>query len=475
MKYASQKQSETGSIIVSLLIIIIILAGFVYGLLSFANASIVRSRQRVSALQSQYAAESGADMAISKLNDDSTYAGTGGEVTLLDSERYKATFEATVLPGDDDKQRYIEATGYIYMPADASTASFTHEIEVTAEQSAATTSNAMLSRNIISLSGGVKSVTATDVFVNGYVELDKNDTNLIAETITVADRDTGPDNCSIGGRGNLSKPDSFSDPDQTKTKIHTAYNNCISPPGNSNTTDFDVMANQNDIEKVQSTFIPWSYIIDDTYGASPTGCAEWTTGDAIRDIPESGNEKLTHYPDTDSGISSGCGNDGDLDLGNNQYNIHDHVHVRANFCEATGCTPTFHNPDTGTSGLKFIFVEGWINFERMTTTPDSGPIVFVSLGSDPEEKLDRCPLGASIFLGNNGDTVAPAAFLLANNGVCLDRTRFGDEPALGGLSGKNIYVGTNPGTPFDLKLDPAFPTEEIPIDLAWRAIRYREL
>jgi hypothetical protein len=66
-------------------------------------------------------------------------------------------------------------------------------------------------------------------------------------------------------------------------------------------------------------------------------------------------------------------------------------------------------------------------------------------------------------------------YLLANNGVCLDKTKFGSNPALGGVSGKNIYVATNPGTPFDLSINTAFNSSYVPINLAWHAERYRRL
>ena len=41
------------------------------------------------------------------------------------------------------------------------------------------------------------------------------------------------------------------------------------------------------------------------------------------------------------------------------------------------------------------------------------------------------------------------------NGLCIDKTKFDNSPALGGISGKNIYVASNPSTPRDLALDPA--------------------
>jgi hypothetical protein len=474
MKYQTNT-NNSGSITVSILIITVLLSSLIYGLITISVATISRSRQRIYTLQAQYTAESGADSAISLLNQDNAYSGTTGPMELVDSQRYRATFETTVSTTGDPKRRIIVATGNVYVPATATSPNFTHIIEVTAEQSTTETTSALLSRNIIDLESGVKSVTARDIYANGYIRLNNNPTELIAENIVVADRNTGPGNCSIGGRGLLVKPDTFTDPSQTKTSVRTAFNNCLDPPGNNNNAEFDISPNLGTLPKIQSTYIPWSEVMDASYLAAPGGCADWTTGASPRTIPSTGNDKRTHYPDTDNGIATGCGNNGDIDLGSAQYTITDHVHIRANLCEANGCEPTFNNPDTGPNSIKFIFVEGWINFDRLTTVPGSGPIVFVSYGSDPASKASRCPLGGSIFLGNSGNSSASAAYFLATNGVCIDRTRFGSEPALGGISGKNIFIGSNPGTPFDLMLDPTFPVEEIPVDLSWRAVRFRRL
>lgn len=476
MNKEMNETNENGSIIVSILIITLFLSSFIFSLIVLANSNLTRARGRILLLQAQYAAESGADAAIAQFNSGNTsYSGTGGEITVLDNSLYRSTYQVTVIAGADAKEKIITATGRLYAPKTASTASYSRKIEVISQRSSSATSSSMVSRNIIDIQSGVKTIRAKDVFVNGYINMNRNTTDLVAENITVADKNTGASNCSIGGTGNLVKPTSFTTPGQTKTSIKVAYNNCISPPGNSSNANFDVSPNITTISKIQSTLLPWSQFMDNSYQNSPGGCNDWTSGSSPRSIPSTGNTKKTHYPDNGSNIIVSCGASGSLALGSNTYTIRDHVHVRASFCAASACTPTFNNPDTGAAGIKFIFVEGTINFDGLTTSPGSGPIVFVSYGTDPASKAADCPLGGAIYLGKNGTASAPAAYLLANNGVCLDKTKFGTNPALGGLSGKNIFVATNSGTPFDLGLDTGFPVSEIPIDLAWRAVRYRRL
>lgn len=473
-KFAKSKQQ--GSVLVSILVITLFLSIIITSLIVLANANLTRARNRIFLLQSQYAAESAVDAAIAELNaGNDGYSGSLTDVTVLSNSKYKSSYTMTVQPGVNNKQKIITATGKVFVPATAIPARFERKIQVLAERSSSTTSSSILSRNIIETDSSVKTLKARDVYVNNYIKMNKTQTEFIAENITVAGKNTGALNCSIGGTGQLIKPGVFTNPAQTKTKLTLAFNNCISPPGNTSNANFDVLANQINIAKINSTYIPVSAYMDASYQSAAGGCNDWTTGSFPRDIPSTGNTKKTHYPFDGTNIEPSCGTSGDLALGSGQYNIKDNVHIRANLCAAAACNPTFYNPDPGAAGLKFVFVEGTINFDGIQTAPGSGPMVFITYGADPISKAVDCPLGGSLYLGKTSTTVAPAIFLLAQNGLCLDKTKFGAAPALGGLSGKNIYLSTNSGTVFDLSLDTGFPVGSIPIDLAWRAARYQRL
>jgi hypothetical protein len=474
MKKARLKNQD-GSIIVSILIISMFLSVMVAAMMVYASSNLSRGKGRVLNLEAQYAAESGADSAIAYLNNDpaASYSGTGGsELTVLNNSMYKATYSTTVAAGGASNEKVITAIGKVYSPASAATPSYTRRIEVTTQRTSDLVGvTGILSRNIIELQSGVKNVYAKDLYVNGYINTNKNTTNIIAENITVAGKNTGASNCSLGGPGNLLKPAAFTSPGQTKTKITMAYNNCINPPGNTSNANFDVLANQTSISKVQSTFIPWSQYMDSSY-LNANSCNDWTAGAFPRNIPFANGSKQTHYPDSGSNISAACGTSGDLSLAAGQYNINANVHIRANLCAASACTPTFYNP---TGSTRYIFVEGSVNFNAVQSAAGSGPIVLISYGADPASKVNLCPLGGAVYIGNNGNTSAPAIYFLANNGICLDKTKFSTSPALGGLSGKNIYIATNPGSPWDLKLDTAFDSSQVPINLAWHATRYRRI
>ncbi len=471
-KHSTRQSEERGAIIVTILVVMIFLTTIILSLIVLSNANLARARSRVLLLQAQYAAESGVDAAIAYFNSgNDTYAGTTSDISLLNTPQYKATYSVTVANGSSAKEKIITAVGKVYASATATTPRYTRTLRVTAQRTSTTTSSSIVSRNIIDIASGVKKVVGKDVYVNGFINLNKNTTDLIAENITVAGKNTGSGNCSIGGSGNLVKPTTFTTPGQTKTQVRVAFNNCLSPPGNVSNANFDVSANQSNISTVQSMYIPWSQFMDSSY-TNAGNCNAWTTGTSPRNIPNAAGSKATHYPDSSTNISSSCGTSGSLALGSNQYNISENVHIRANLCAASACEPTFYNP---TSDLKYVFVEGTINFDSVDTASGSGPLVFVSYGTDPASKAGACPYGGAIYLGNSGSTSAPAIYFLAINGLCLDKTKFGSEPALGGLGGKNLYIATNSGTPFDLKLDNNFPASQIPIDLSWRATRYQRL
>lgn len=470
MHNKSNKRSVAANafILPNILFIMMFLSVILFALVDLSNSVLYRARSRVFQLQALYAAESGADSAISMLNNSSSsYTGTTSPVTILTAAQDKATFTSAVSAGSSGNQKIITATGNVYVPVTATTPTYTRTIRVVAQQSSTTATSSIVSRNILDVSSGVKNINAVDLYINGYINMAKNTTNLIAENIYVAGKNTGANNCSIGGTGNLLKPATFTHSGQTQTNITTTYNNCISPPGNTSNSDFNVSANTS-VSPIASTLIPWSAYMDSSY-QNAGSCNDWTAGGSTLTIPSV--PKQAHYPDSGSNTVASCGTNGDISLGSKTINISDNVHVRASLCATTACTPTFDNT---TSNLVWIFVEGDVNFASVQTANGSGPIVIYSYGSDPSSLSGACPDGGAVHLGNSGTTSAPQLYLMASNGICLDKTKFGTAQALAGVSGKNIYVSTNPGTPFDLGLNPSFPVNEIPVNLAWRAVLYQQ-
>lgn len=257
---------QQGMVLVAIVSIMLFIGVIMIGVFSMTTSNLNRAHARILGLQAQYAAESGADTAIAMLNSgNDSYTGTTSDVSLLTATTYKATYSVSVANGSTAKERILTAVGKVYSPKTAATPTYIRTIRVTAQRSSTTVASSVLSRNIIAIDSGVKNLYARDVNANGYITMAKNTTNLVAENIYVAGKNTGSTNCSIGGTGNLVKPSSFSTAGQTKTNITLAYNNCINPPGNTSNTSFNVLANQNNVSTIQSTYIPWSQYMDSTY------------------------------------------------------------------------------------------------------------------------------------------------------------------------------------------------------------------
>lgn len=483
MKQRSYNKSE-GSLMISVLIIMGVLTIIVSSLAMLAASNLNRSSSRIYVLQSQYSAESGIDITISKLNNglstaygySSTAGQLGSEVEIVrNGSTFRSTYQTMMADGADGNQKIITAVGRVYVPSSSTQPTYTRTIRIAAQRNSSTVSSSVVSRNIIHLASSVKTVWAKDLFVNKYIKIDKNTTDLIAENITVAGNDASGAKCSLAGRGNLIKPSTFSNAGQTKTVLNLAYNNCISPPGNVSNANFTVFANKTDITPIQSTYIPWSYKMPSNSNAM-NGCTDWTSLRTIPSVVNVGSPAKTHYPDSSSGVATSCGTNGTVNLGSSTVTISSDAHLRANLCSPTNaCAPTFNNPS---GHIVFVFVEGTLSFSAVKTATGSSPIVFVVYGADPAALSGVCPLGGAAFLDktNSDKVIAPALYLIAvNGGFCADGTKFGATKSLGGVSGKNIYIATNSGTPFDLSFDPSFPVNDIPVNLSWQATTYERL
>lgn len=475
--------SQSGSILVSILVIMIFLTMTVMSLSVVSQTNITRANQRIYLLQAQYAAESGADVVVAFINSTAgTYDDSGDEKELYTyAPKYRATYQATVTDDPlDTNKKTVNSIGRVYQPATAITPRYTYKLNVTLDRSSITSTSSIVSRNSVEIASSVKAIIAKSLFVNEYVKANKNTNDIMIDDLTIAGKYPDAGNCSLAGTGNLVRNSSL--PPGTKAVLRMAHSNCMDdPPGNTSNADFDITANDSTLQKIASIYIPWSYKMNnnDNGGNYTNGsCSDWTA--ASPTIPSSGNARKTHYPDSGSGVvtASSCGGSGsspaDLNLGNKTYTINDHAHIRANLCKSYTCTPKFINPDA--SVPKFIFVEGVINFERVTVDNTSpGEIIFISYSTSQTISASKqCPSNsAAIRLGKDGSNslVAPKAYFIATNGMlCVDQTKFDSgTKSLGGVSGKDIYLSSNSGATFELTFNPEFPLSSVPLDLSWRA------
>lgn len=475
---------QSGSIIVSIMVMMIFLTMTVMSLAVVSQTNMTRANQRIYLLQAQYAAESGADVVVAYMNSSTgVYADSGVEKELLPdgfSPTHRATYEATVTDTATANKKSVSSIGRVYQPATATMPKFTYKINVTVERSSMEYTASIVSRNSVEIASSVKAVIAKSLYVNEYLRANKNTNDVQIDDLTVAGKYPDGGSCSLSGSGNLVRNPSL--PAGTKAKLRMAHNNCMdSTPGNTSDADFDIIANDTSLQKIASIYIPWSYKMnnDDGLGEYTNGnCSDWTASSPT--IPSAGNARKTHYPDNGSGTvaASLCAGSGsspaDINLGNKTITLNDHAHIRAHLCKAYNCTPKFINPDA--SKPKFVFVEGVINFENITADDTSpGDIIFISYATSqtiPGSK--QCPSdSAAIRLGKDGSNslIAPKAYFIATNGMlCVDQTKFDTgTKSIGGVSGKDIYLSSVSGTTFELTFNPEFPLSSIPLDLSWGA------
>ena len=480
---------QSGSIIVSIMVIMIFLTMTVLSLSVVSQTNITRAAQRIFLLQAQYAAESGADAAVAYLNSSTgTYPESGTEKLLFtDSPTYRATYQATISDTADPNQKSVMSIGRVYQPSTATVPKLTYKLQVTLERSSTEFTSSIVSRNSVEIASSVKAVIATSLFVNEYVRANKNTSEVAINDLTIAGKYPDGGNCSLSGSGDLTRSSDL--PVGTKAKLRMAFSNCMALPlVNSRIKDFDNIENDSTIQKIASTYIPWGYKMNnaDGNGEYTNGnCTDWSAASPVS-IPSAGNDRKTHYPDTGAGTASAsaCGGSGsapaDLNLGSKTYVIKDHVHVRAHFCKASDCTPTFINPDAGTT--KFVFIEGVMNFQNIKIDSSSpGNIIFISYSTSQSlSDSKQCPSNsAAIRLGKDGSIslYAPKAYFIATNGMlCLDQTKFDSGvKSLGGISGKDIYISSNSGATFELAFNPEFPLSTVPLDLSWRSTNIKRV
>ena len=301
-------RSESGSIIVSILVIMIFLTITILSLGVISQTNISRANQRILLLQAQYAAESGADVVVAYLNSSTgTYPNSGTEKPLFKdsfTETHRATYTATVTDTASPNKKIVVSEGKIYQPKSATTPRFTYKIETVLERSSIAYTASIVSRNSVEIASSVKAVIAKSLYVNEYLRANKNTNDVQIDDLTIAGKYPDGGNCSLSGSGNLVRNPAL--PAGTKSKIHMAHNNCMdSTPGNTSNADFDIIANDTSLQKIASIYIPWSYKMnnDDGNGDYTSGsCTDWTAASPV--IPSAGNLRETHYPDSGSGTVS---------------------------------------------------------------------------------------------------------------------------------------------------------------------------
>ncbi|HET7629970.1 MAG TPA: hypothetical protein VFK03_01210 [Candidatus Saccharimonadales bacterium] len=107
-------QDQNGFVMIALLIatMFVMIAGTATAALAASNYRTAKNDQY--RLDTQLAADAGLDKAVYEINQDNDWAGSGGEVTLIDNGKFRSTFETNVSPGADDLHKVITVVARTY-------------------------------------------------------------------------------------------------------------------------------------------------------------------------------------------------------------------------------------------------------------------------------------------------------------------------------------------------------------------------
>lgn len=169
--------SQHGFLLVSLLVAVFIIIA-----IGLATSQIVTASYRVASEQFnrtnvQLVTDAGADYAIDKLNEDTAWSGTAGEVTLTNTGDIKTTFEATVGSGADQYHKILTVTGRTYRPASAASPETKRTFEVMVR--AVTSGGVGGSSSVVTGVGGLDMTNSAkilggEVYINGYISMSNN-------------------------------------------------------------------------------------------------------------------------------------------------------------------------------------------------------------------------------------------------------------------------------------------------------------
>ncbi len=169
MFYRITKKPEEGQILVSMILVIPFLMLIIASYLNFSSSSYRVAKGDQLHTMAQMAADAGADYAVEQVNQDTSWASTGGQITLHNDGMIKTTFQATV-SDDSTSAKTITVTGRAFWPGGATLPSSTVKINVglqavsSGDFSVASGEGGLIMINSSKITGGA-------VLVNGTVSL----------------------------------------------------------------------------------------------------------------------------------------------------------------------------------------------------------------------------------------------------------------------------------------------------------------
>lgn len=175
MKLTGFTKSQRGFILPVFTITLLLVSFMIVAINSGAALNYSQARRGYYLVNTQMAADAGLDQALINLTNDSTYTGSGGEVTMLDTGSVRTTFETVITDGASSAFKTIAVTARSYVPTTAAEAEVTRRFEIDVEAVTSGTGAA----SVVSGVGGLilnnnAKISGGDVLVNGRITISNN-------------------------------------------------------------------------------------------------------------------------------------------------------------------------------------------------------------------------------------------------------------------------------------------------------------
>lgn len=291
------KRPDSGFILMSAMISMAFIVTIVLLIAQLGLNHQLGAKRTLLSLNASAAAEAGAEKFMLEINKDRDHAGSGGEITLYEDYRGKATYATTVQNGVLSNEKIVISTGRVYLPG-RSQAFLTRKLKV-------------IIRGINPFKYGLQTGLGPlymfgntgingEIYTNKYIVLQDN-TVALSGTIKAAERDNATAECSIKGNASIAG-----------SVINTRYKTCVTTTG-STVTQYDTNITPQPLPGVDKT---------GTLNGILTNEACTTIGNTPYKI------KSAHYPnDSNSGTTGGC----NLTLTPNKaYTLEGDAHIRGN-------------------------------------------------------------------------------------------------------------------------------------------------
>lgn len=189
--------NQRGSFLIAAMVIIVLLTGLGLAISGLAATQYQHTVREVFTQNASLVAEAGIEQTVNQLNSNDSFAGFSSAQQLFsNSTQGKGTFTTTVTNAATSNAKTIVSTGLVYRHTSDSTPYLTRKVRVTVVGTSSQGYSVYTGPGGLIL-GGSASITNSEVYVNGYINMSGNST--IGSTNNPLQVNVANDQCPTGG------------------------------------------------------------------------------------------------------------------------------------------------------------------------------------------------------------------------------------------------------------------------------------